>query len=186
MTNFAKARFITSAPSAKEGPRDHPALLFIGRSNVGKSTLINALTRQKIAFSSKKAGKTKALNYFLIDDRFYIIDAPGYGSTGFATMETIGFASFMEGILKMETLHGIVLLLDLRREMGKDDVAFLEYLRKSGVPLVYVLTKCDQMNQSALHKARKMAEELQLDNPIYSHKDGRGIEQLRGAIGKLV
>jgi GTP-binding protein len=80
MIDFRKVRFIVSAPSLKEKPLDgKPALLFVGRSNVGKSTLINSLCAQKIAFSSKKAGKTKLLNYFLVDDTFYLVDAPGYG-----------------------------------------------------------------------------------------------------------
>jgi GTP-binding protein len=77
MIDFKKVRFIISAPSLTEKPKDgKPALLFVGRSNVGKSSLINLLTGQKIAFSSKKAGKTKLLNYFLIDEAFYLVDHP--------------------------------------------------------------------------------------------------------------
>ncbi|OPZ36566.1 MAG: putative GTP-binding protein EngB [Tenericutes bacterium ADurb.BinA155] len=183
MIDFRKVRFIVSAPSLKEKPKDgKPALLFVGRSNVGKSTLINSLCAQKIAFSSKKAGKTKLLNYFLVDDAFYLVDAPGYGSTIYANLSTINFAKMMEDYVQEPSLKAIVFLSDLRHEPGKDDVAFITYLQKTGVPLINVLTKCDQMNQKELGAALKMAKTLGLKNPILSKNDLRSLDPLKAAI----
>ena len=187
MIDFRKVRFVVSAPSLKEKPLDgKPALLFVGRSNVGKSTLINSLCAQKIAFSSKKAGKTKLLNYFLVDDAFYLVDAPGYGSTIYANLSTINFANTMEEYVKERSLKAIVFLLDLRHAPGKDDVEFIRYLQKCRVPLINVLTKCDQMNQKELGAALKMAKELGIQDPILSKGDTRSLDPLKAAIMKAL
>lgn len=186
MIDFRKARYVKSAPSLLEKPDNRSAILFLGRSNVGKSTLINNLTGQKIAYSSKKAGKTKTLNYFLIEDKFYLVDAPGYGSTGFATMNTIAFAKSVESFVSDKTLRGIVLLMDLRHELGKDDVAFLKYLQGTGVPLIYVFTKTDKMNQKELSFAKRWAKENGLEDVIYSNNDIKSLLPLKGAIAKLI
>ncbi len=158
----------------------------VGRSNVGKSTLINGLLGQKVAFSSKKAGKTKALNFFLVDDSFYLIDSPGYGSTNFATMSTVQFSSLMEEALPSRLVRAICLLLDLRREPGKDDIAFIRFLETFGKPIVVVLTKTDQMNQSALAKARTIAKELGFEKVLLSDAKGSTREKIRQAISSAL
>ena len=187
MIDFKKARYVKSAPSPKDAPGDGlPFILLIGRSNVGKSTLLNTLCGQRLAFSSKKAGKTKLLNFFLVDERFYLVDAPGYGSTIFANRETILFSKMMEDILKDKRLKGVIFLLDLRHKPGKDDFAFAKYLKDSGKPLVYVLTKCDQMNQKELHQAQLFAGELGVLDPILSKGDIRSLEPLKGRIDHLL
>lgn len=188
MINFKKAQYITSSASPKDAPKDGlPFILFIGRSNVGKSTLINALTGMKsLAFASKKAGKTKALNYFLIDDSFYLVDAPGYGSTNFATMSTVQFSKMMEEVVLEKRLKGIVLLMDLRRDPGKDDIAFYHYLVGTRVPLLPVLTKADQMNQKEKASAKKRAEGLGLTNPIFSDLGGESATKVRFEIAKIL
>ena len=184
--NFRNCRFVTSATTPKDRPKDNlPAVMMVGRSNVGKSTLINSLLGQRIAFSSKKAGKTKLLNYFLVDNSFYLVDSPGYGSTDYATMSTIQFSSMMEGYLKEPSLKGVVLLMDLRREPGKDDLAFVDYLLHSGKPIALVLTKVDQMNQSAKAKAIKMAEGLGFERILLSDQKGPSTEKIRLAIASL-
>ncbi len=153
--SFTKSKFAISVADVTLRPNDgKPCVLLIGRSNVGKSTLINALTGQKIAFASKKAGKTKLLNYFLIDERFYLVDAPGYGSTDFATKDTMHFSKMMEEYLPLPEVKAVALLLDLRRPMGEDDLAFLRYLQGSGKKLLIILTKVDKMNQSEKAKAK--------------------------------
>ncbi|MCQ2742282.1 MAG: ribosome biogenesis GTP-binding protein YihA/YsxC [Bacilli bacterium] len=183
MIDFKKARFIVSAPTLKEKPADGlPSILFCGRSNVGKSTIINNLCGQRLAFSSKKPGKTKLLNYFLIDDSFYLVDSPGYGSTQYATLTTINFAKMMEDYVKEPSLKAVVLLLDLRHMPGKDDQAFIRYLQRCGVPLIYVLTKCDQMNQKELNEARKIAEKIGITDYVISRGDIRSLDSLKGKI----
>lgn len=187
MIDFRKATYVKSATKPEEGPKDSlPWILFCGRSNVGKSTLINGLTGQKIAFSSKKAGKTKLLNYFLVDDSFYLVDSPGYGSTAYANFTTINFAKMMEGSLREKRVKAVVLLVDLRREAGKDDVSFFRYLEDSGVPLVTVITKCDLMNQSARSQAKRWAGEYGLSEPIFAAADSSSYLEVRRRIATLL
>jgi len=187
MIDFKKTRFIISAPSLNEKPKDgKPALLFIGRSNVGKSTLINLLCGARLAFSSKKAGKTKLLNYFLVDDSFYLVDAPGYGSTIYANLSTINFAKMVEDYVLDPSLKGVVVLLDLRHEPGSDDKRFLHYLQKTGLPLVYVLTKCDLMNQKDFASALKIAASLKLSDPVISKGDSRSLDSLKSQIAHIL
>lgn len=181
--DFRKTSFLTSCVGVADHPKDGlPAVLLVGRTNVGKSTLINALTGKKLAFSSKKAGKTRLLNYFLVDNKFYLVDSPGYGSTGYATMNTIFFAGMMEDYVKDRSLKLIVLLLDLRRDLGKDDLEFLGYLQRSGIPVLAVLTKTDQMNQSALHKAKAAASTLGFADVLLSDLKPASLEKIRAAI----
>ena len=157
-------------------------VLFIGRTNVGKSTLINSLLGQKLAFPSKKAGKTKALNFFLVDERFYLVDAPGYGSTGFATMSTVAFAEMMEKTLPSPYLKCIALLLDFRVLPKEDDIAFYRYLASAGKNMVVVLTKVDKMNQKELSAAKKCAEELGFTRVLTSDNSPATSEKIRTAI----
>ena len=157
--SLAKCRFVISVAEVKDRPKDgKPCLLLIGRSNVGKSTLINALTGQKLAFASKKAGKTKLLNYFLCEERFYLVDAPGYGSTSFATKDTMHFSKMMEEYLPLPECKAVALLLDLRLPLRDDDKAFLKYLQGSGKKLLIIATKWDKMNQSEKAKAKRELE----------------------------
>ena len=185
--DFRKTKFSTSCTCVADHPKDGlPAVLLVGRTNVGKSTLINGLTGQKLAFSSKKAGKTKLLNYFLVDSRFYLVDSPGYGSTSYATMNTIFFAGMMEDYVKDPSLKAIVLLLDLRRDLGKDDMDFLKYLQHTGKRMILVLTKTDQMNQSALHKAKTVADGLGFDEVLLSDLKPASLEKVRCSIAKAI
>ena len=157
--SFAKSKFVISVAEVSARPKDGlPCVLLIGRSNVGKSTLINALCGSKIAFASKKAGKTKLLNYFLINDSFYLVDAPGYGSTDFATKDTMHFSKMMEEYLPLPQTKTVALLLDLRIPLREDDKAFLNYLRNSKKKLLIILTKVDKMNQSDKARAKRELE----------------------------
>ncbi|MCR5348309.1 MAG: ribosome biogenesis GTP-binding protein YihA/YsxC [Bacilli bacterium] len=181
--DFRKTDFVTSCTRVADHPKDGlPAVLLLGRTNVGKSTMINALTGKKLAFSSKKAGKTKLLNYFLVDSKFYLVDTPGYGSTSYATMNTIFFAGMVEEYAKEKSLKSIVLLLDLRREPGEDDKKFIRYLSGLGIPLITVLTKVDQMNQSALHKAKTMVTSLGVGDVLLSDLREASLQKIRSAI----
>lgn len=185
--DYRKTEFTTSCTCVADHPKDGlPAVLLVGRTNVGKSTLLNGLSSKKIAFSSKKAGKTKLLNYFLVDKKFYLVDSPGYGSTSYATMNTIFFAGMMEDYVKEPSLKAIVLLLDLRRDLGEDDRKFLQYLQHTGKRMILVLTKVDQMNQSALHKAKVTAGTLGFDEILLSDLKPASMEKIRGAIASAV
>ena len=181
--NFRNGHYVKSAPSLKEAPKDGlPHVLFVGRSNVGKSSLINSLTGSKLAFSSKKAGKTKLLNYFLIDKAFYLVDSPGYGATSYANLSTIQFSKMMEEYVKDPSLKAVVLLCDLRRDPGEEDRSFYAYLVSSGVKLLSVVTKVDKLNQKERHEAGQRALSLGLKDPLFSDLSPRSLDSIRKAI----
>ena len=167
--SYKKAKFVISVTEVSSRIQDGKGhILLLGRSNVGKSTLINALCGQKIAFSSKKAGKTKLLNYFLIEDRFYLVDAPGYGSTDFATKDTLHFAPMVEKYVKTGELKAIALLLDLRNGLSDEDKRFITYLEGTGKKIAYILTKVDKMNQSQKAKAKMALASVNIEQYLLS------------------
>ena len=185
--NFRNSSFLISMDNfAKEVTHPLPMVMLVGRSNVGKSTLINAILGQKLAFSSKKAGKTKLVNYFDVDHKLYLLDTPGYGSTSYANLSTISFSKMMEDGLRKPMLKAICLLLDLRRDIGEDDKAFIEYLKASGKPLILILTKWDSMNQKEKALAKKRLEEVHVGLYIESDLSGKSIERIRNAIASYI
>lgn len=150
MLNFRQARFVASAPSLDDGPKDvKKEIVFIGRSNVGKSSLLNALCDQKhLAFTSSKPGHTKLLNYFQLDEGIYFVDAPGYGYHASGKQNTLQFGTMMEDYFqKCQTLKGVIFLLDARRVPLEEDIAFLSFIEECHIPYRIVLTKCDKLNQ---------------------------------------
>ena len=159
MINFSNANFVKSASLKSERPNDPilPEILIVGRSNVGKSSLINAICNKKnMAFTSSKPGHTKLLNYFNIDNFFYLVDAPGYGyaKTGIDLDKVFG--DMMNDYLeKNDRLHGILFLIDSRRELTEEDRELIDYLDNKGYLFFVVTTKIDKLNQkekSALEK----------------------------------
>lgn len=157
MIKFQNAKYILSAPSLKFRPKDNlKEIVFVGKSNVGKSSLINALTAQKLAYSSKNAGKTQYLNYFLIDNSFYLVDSPGYGFTAYGSKKDESFGEMMEDYFLNPNLKGCIFLIDCRREPSEEDRMLLEHLEEVGVPTVIVLTKSDLAKQADIAKARKI------------------------------
>ncbi len=157
--NFRNAKFIISLPSKEGRMKDkYKEVVFLGKSNVGKSTLINSLLSQKIAFSSKKAGKTQLLNYFLIDNRFYIVDSPGYGYTSYGNKKDQAFSDMMETYFENNlSLAGAVLLIDIRRGIKEEEEELLTYIRSLSIPLILVYTKCDTVGQKEMNLGKKEA-----------------------------
>lgn len=163
MIDFRQSEYVISIPEAKLRMKDSlPEIAFMGRSNVGKSTLINVLTGKTLAYSSKKAGKTRYLNYFLIDKKFYVVDTPGYGYTAYGNKEDINFSKMMESYFAIPTLKGAFLLLDARREPNKDDLLILDYLQEINMPTFIIYTKCDQAKQAERYQREKFAKEREI------------------------
>jgi len=129
-----------------------PEYAFIGRSNVGKSSLINMLTNQKqLAMTSQKPGKTQLINHFLINNEWYLVDLPGYGyaqrgNKGRSTMRKI----IEDYIAERSQLTCLFVLIDCRHEPQKIDLAFMEWLGESGVPFVIIFTKTDKISKGKL------------------------------------
>lgn len=184
--NFNKAVFVRSAPTKAQFLFDHPTVTFIGRSNVGKSTLINALVRQKnFMKTSKTAGLTNMVNYALIDNKFYLADVPGYG---FATFKRDNFAPMMKDFLEDNPgLKKVYILIDGRRLLLPADEEFADYLASLGINYSFVFTKVDRMNSSEKHYLALQKEKLA---PVTCFEVGikneKGYQVLRDDIIKTI
>jgi len=144
------AEFIVSNSTYKKCPEDgKPEYAFIGRSNVGKSSLINMLTGVKgLAKTSGKPGKTQLINHFLINKEWYIVDLPGYGYARTAKTSRKAWAKMIEDyMLKRESLVNVFLLIDSRIPPQNIDMEFANFLGVNGVPFTIVFTKTDKENQ---------------------------------------
>ena len=163
MINFQKNDFVQSFTTKNDGSAPAlPEVIFIGRSNVGKSSLINALiNRKNFAFTSKKPGYTKLLNYFVVDNSFYLVDAPGYGYAKTGKRMNKDFEVMMNDYFTdNKQLKMIFLLIDSRRELSVEDNEFLEFVKHYNLPLTLIFTKADKLNQSSRAKAVNMFRKI--------------------------
>lgn len=186
------AEFIISAARPEQLPVDaRPQIAFAGRSNVGKSSLINALLHRKgLVKTSSTPGKTQLINYFLINEQFYFVDLPGYGYAKAPRNVVDQWAPMIEGYLKgSPRLRSVVLLFDIRREPDARDRRMVEWLRHYQIPLVAVLTKTDKVKRQEMAKAQKLvAAVLEGDAvPILtSAASGLGMKELWSEIKRIL
>lgn len=155
-------KYVTSGLKKEHFPTDGKnEYLFIGRSNVGKSSLINFLTNRKnIAKTSKTPGKTVMLNFFLVNDLFYFVDSPGYGYAKRSKTQIDEFGKMLEGYLKSrETLKKVFLLVDYKVGPTNDDLVMYDYLKHFDLDLVIVATKVDKLNQKERSASNKRFKE---------------------------
>jgi len=144
-----KAEFTLSAPMVSICPQDtKPEYAFIGRSNVGKSSLINMLTNnKKLAKTSATPGKTLLINHFIINNEWYLVDLPGYGYAKRSKKEIEKLDQMIRGyILQREQLVNVFVLVDIRLEPQKIDLDFIEWLGMSSIPFAIVFTKADKLS----------------------------------------
>lgn len=190
MINFSKAKFIKSAPTYAEKPEKNlKEIVFVGKSNVGKSSLINALVNnKKMAFTSSKPGYTKLLNYFEIDEKFYLVDAPGYGYTASGSKHLDNFSKMMETYFDNPSLAGVVFIIDSRHNMSNDDKAFYDFIIDKGIPFILVASKADKLNQSEKAKIKKhIQNEMGIENFILtSTLKNTGLEEIKSNISQLI
>jgi GTP-binding protein len=150
-----QAEFVSSVADVKKcPPPDKPEFAFIGRSNVGKSSLLNMLTgRNKLAKTSNKPGKTQTINHFIINEQWYLVDLPGYGYASVSKEKREGFGKIIENyILNRENLHCLFILLDSRLEPQKIDLQFIQWTGEKEVPLCLTLTKADKLTKNELNR----------------------------------
>jgi GTP-binding protein len=178
-----QSEFITSAVSRTQYPTDNRAeIAFVGRSNVGKSSIINSLTnRRKLAKVSGTPGKTRLINFFLINESFYLVDLPGYGYAKVSKVEKESWGKIIETYLvERPQLKKVVLLVDSRHKPTGDDVLMLNFIRYYGYKTQVVATKKDKLTKSEVVKSEKMIREalnLPKEEKIYFfsslNKEGR-------------
>ena len=152
---ITKAEFISSYADVQKCPAPNkPEFAFIGRSNVGKSSLINMLTQTKdLAKTSAKPGKTQTINHFLINETWYLVDLPGYGYASVSKTIREGFGQMIEDyVQKRENLSCIFVLVDSRLEPQKSDLSFINWVGSKGVPLAIVFTKVDKLKLNELQR----------------------------------
>jgi len=184
------SRFAGSFFEINQIPSDNrPQVAFAGRSNVGKSSLLNRLVgRKKMAKVSSTPGKTRSLNYFLINDRFYFVDLPGYGYAKVSKTVRKSWGELIENYLTgSELLIGLILLLDCRREPTPEDHELLGWLADRRLPAMVVVTKADKLNQDKIkRKVVRVEKELGVSALAFSSVTGEGKADLIGSIHELV
>lgn len=191
MMEIKEAEFVKSVFDLKELPQDNlPQIAFAGRSNVGKSSLINTLVNQKnLAKISKTPGKTKALNFFKINNRFYFVDLPGYGFAKVSKAVKTGWGDLIENYLKNSSnLKGLVQILDSRHTPTEDDLEMLEFLKFINLKYLLVLTKSDKLSSKELTaNAERFKQMLSNDKLVFfSAKTKEGRNKILGWIKDLL
>jgi GTP-binding protein len=157
-----QAEFITSAVKREQYPIDNRVeVAFVGRSNVGKSSIINSLTnRKKLAKVSQTPGKTRLVNFFLINNDFYLVDLPGYGYAKVSKAEKDSWGKTVEMYLTgREQLKRVVLLVDSRHKPTGDDIMMNEWFKHFGYDVIVVATKSDKLTKNELNKSQKVIKD---------------------------
>ena len=197
--SFINAKFITSVADTKNKPFLLNEITFVGKSNVGKSSLINALCNMKrLAFTSSKPGMTRLLNYYEVkasnkDKNFYIVDCPGYGYSAKKGKDYLAYGNLVEDYFKDNKLLKLVIfLLDSRRVPSLEDIDFFNYLKESNYNFIICFTKCDKLNQSEKSKIKRnyqtaFNEDFSTrNNLLVSINDKISLDKLRDTIVSYV
>ncbi len=183
-----QAQFLTSNTDVKKCPApDRPEYAFIGRSNVGKSSLVNMLVGQNsLAKVSVKPGKTQLINHFSIDDSWYLVDLPGYGYANVSISVKDKFQKLISNyVLQRENLYCLFVLIDVRHPAQKIDIEFITWLGENHIPLAIIFTKADKLGKVSVarnveaysNELKKLWEELPPILVSSSH-DGTGRDEI--------
>lgn len=181
-----------SSPNGWRPEPTLPEVAFAGRSNVGKSSLINTLLRRsKAARVSNTPGRTREINFFRVNDQFVLVDLPGYGYARVSKERRAEWRPMIEGYLsRSEKLRGIVQLLDIRRDPSPDDLQMLDYLAQTGVPTMVAITKTDKLTKSQVApRVSEIVAAVGLDEEQvipFSAVTGEGRDDLAEAVLALI
>ncbi|GAB6192690.1 ribosome biogenesis GTP-binding protein YihA/YsxC [Desulfocastanea catecholica] len=191
--DFSKIEFLLSVHSLKQlPPLELPEIAFAGRSNVGKSSLINTLTgRKSLVKVSARPGKTQGLNYFRVGDHFFLVDLPGYGFAKVPKVMQNNWQSLISTYLeKRETLKCVVVIMDIRHEPKTQDTQLIQWLKQNAIPCLPVYTKIDKVSGSIREKNARLLDAGHTfsaeERILFSAKTGQGREQLVAALTRFV
>ena len=189
---FNNAEFVLSAASSRQFIRDGlPQLVFAGRSNVGKSSVINRLlTRKNLAHVGASPGKTNQINYFMIDQRAYFVDLPGYGYAKVSKAERDRWGRLMESYFQqLELITLGVMIVDARHKPTADDVTMCQWFQQTGCPLIVVANKMDKLKKSEVEgNLQRIRQTLQHDGPLvpFSAETGLGKDEVLRLLSEAV
>ena len=193
MINYRKTAYLRSAGSTESFLRDTlPQVAMAGRSNVGKSSVINALTSQKnLARVGSAPGKTTQINYFLVDETFYLVDLPGYGYAKVSQAEKARWARLMEGYFASGLITLGVQIVDARHKPTENDLTMSRWFLDAAFPYLVVANKLDKLKPSQIAPSlERIRQTLSLPDPVplipFSAEKGTGCEELRAAIARLL
>lgn len=193
-----KAVFYKSMKKSVDYPGgDRPEIAFAGKSNVGKSSLINYIANNsKLAYVSKQPGKTRLINYFLMNDAFYLVDLPGYGFARVSKTEQESWAEMMEGYFAVaKSLKALIILIDIRHKPTQDDIMMIEWAAHYRIPFMIAATKADKIAKSKrFHYVMQMARyidgilDIDMDISIVpvSSMDKKGKEEIAAYMEKMI
>ncbi|MCX7816963.1 MAG: ribosome biogenesis GTP-binding protein YihA/YsxC [Syntrophales bacterium] len=189
---MVRASFIKSAVKSEDYPKNNlPEVAFAGRSNVGKSSLINSLLGQKnLAHISSTPGCTRAINFFLVENRWVFVDLPGYGYARVAAKIRSEWGPMVETYLKTrDNLRLVVLLVDIRRNPEKEEFDLIEWLKMYSRPFIVVLTKADKVTRMEVERRQREIASILSDLGngklfVYSSRTGEGKKKIVQAINQ--
>jgi GTP-binding protein len=180
-----KAEFVVSSGTPVTFPSDRlPEIAFLGRSNVGKSSLFNALIGQKgLAFTSNTPGRTQTINFYRVDDKFYLVDLPGYGYARVPPGHQLEWKKLIEQYLEnRDTLKLSCLILDTRRGWMDKDLELKQWLEYHDRQYLVIATKTDKLNQSDQERGLRAIRKEDVEPMPFSALNGRGVRQIWQAI----
>ncbi|HLH19344.1 MAG TPA: ribosome biogenesis GTP-binding protein YihA/YsxC [Bryobacteraceae bacterium] len=184
-----KTEFVVSAGRPEMFPGDRlPEIAFLGRSNVGKSSLINALTGEKrLAFTSSTPGRTQTINFYRVEGSYYFVDLPGYGYARVPPAHLLEWKKLIDAYLeKRETLRLSCLILDARRGWMPKDLDLKRWLEYHGRKYLVVATKTDKLNQSEQERGFRAIRQEGVEPLPFSAVTGRGVREIWQAIAKTI
>jgi len=187
-------KFVISAVSPKQYPEGNLLeVAFAGRSNVGKSSLLNSLTgRKNLAYKGNTQGKTRQINFYNIDNEIHFVDLPGYGYAAVSKGEKNLWAKVVEGYLNVRPqLYLVIMLVDIRHKPSKDDLVMYQWIKKCGVNHIVAVTKSDKLGKTAIPTQIKMIKETldvspNVDVIPVSSINKKGVEELWKAIDNFI
>ena len=184
-----EAEFVVSAGTPEMFPSDRlPEVAFLGRSNVGKSSLINALVgRRGLAFTSNTPGRTQTINFYRVDGAYYFVDLPGYGYARVPVEHKLEWKKLIEQYLEnRDTLRLSCLILDTRRGWMEKDLDLKRWLEDRGRPYLVIATKTDKANQSEQGRGFNAIRKEGVEPLLFSALTGRGVREIWQAIAKTL
>lgn len=184
-----EASLILSAASHEQFPETgKPEIVTVGKSNVGKSTLINAITNRKnLAYVGNTPGKTRLINFYDINEDLVLVDVPGYGYANRSHKEQNDYAKLMDSYFELRDPRLMIIVIDSRRGLSEEDAMMIEFADYHGIPSAIVLSKTDKISRSkAIQEKRKIETKTGLEVLLFSNLDTKYTEHIREYIKRII